>query len=478
MSPFRILTNVNDPQYGIIVDAGSSHSGLILYKWSGEKKHCTGLVEQIHDCTADGGLAKIDPSNISSYFDPCFNDLSRYIDSKKPTPVFMGATAGMRLLNLTSPDVVNQLFESFATYIKNSSYKYDLKQASIISGSDEGLFSWVTANHLSGKLLPTGTVSPETCAMLDMGGASAQIAYEVNASISNTSISNTSVSSSDLTTVRLYGVNHTVKSSSNLCFGVDQARFRLFVMLRLISGPKKAIITNPCAPKGSLVNVSRSELDENKCVETKDGFSFQEDYYSFVGSSNPSECRELVQQILDPVHCEQNFFRCPEREETSAIDSTSIVALSSYFYTSNILNLDRSGSIFKEDFIKQSDEYCSLDLNQALKWKNVTGKYADVYCFQLKYIEATLTQTYKLTTNWSNVVFKKNIGSASLGWSLGLMINATNAIPSEAITETIIGSVSFSFMTISCFGILCLAGYFFYKMRNRSRHEPLQYGTA
>ena len=468
MSMIRILMNVYDSQYGIIVDAGSSHSGLILYKWSGEKKHCTGLVEQIHDCTADGGLAKVDPSNISGYFDPCFNDLSRYIDSKKPTPVFMGATAGMRLLNLTSPDVVTQLFDGFAAYIRNSSYKFDLKQASVISGSDEGLFSWVTANHLSEKLLPSGTVSPETCAMLDMGGASAQIAYEVNASLSG----------SDLTTVRLYGVDHTVKSSSNLCFGVDQARLRLFVMLRLNVGPKVPVMANPCAPKGSLVSVSRSELDENKCVETKSELAFQEDFYSFAGSSNPSECWELVQQLLDPVHCDRNFFRCPEREETSAIDSSSIVALSSYFYTSNILNLDSSGSILKEDFIKQSDEYCSLDLNQALKWKNVKGKYADVYCFQLKYIAATLTQAYKLTTNWSNVVFKERIGSASLGWSLGLMINATNAIPSEAIAETIIGSASFSFMTISCFGILCLAGYFFFKMRNRSRHEPLQDGTA
>lgn len=444
-----------------------------MYKWSGEKKHCTGLVNQIADCEIDGGLAKIDPVNMSTYFDPCISQLTGFIDSVKPTPIFMGATAGMRLLNLTQPDLVDKLFDSFAKYInedlnkrKELNRKFDLKLSSIITGSEEGLFSWVTANHLLDNLLPKGgSETTKTCAMLDMGGASAQIAYE----ISNNSIESTNPVSS----VRLYGIDHKVKSSSNLCFGVDQARLRLYSMLRLTKGPKNVYV-NPCAPTGSSVNVSRSELDGNKCIETISPSEFSEDFYTFEGGSNPSECNELVEKLVNPDLCKRTYFWCPTIESSNAIDNVSIVALSSYFYSSNILKLDDSGSIIKDRFINESNHYCSLTLNEAVKFNDrVQAKYADKYCFQLKYIQNTLLNVYKLGSDWTNVVFKEKIGSASLGWSLGLMINATNAIPSESIREPIIGNVSFSLVTINCIGILCLAGFFFYRMRKRSRHEPL-----
>jgi len=46
------LTNIF--QYGIVMDAGSSHTKLFVYKWNGEKEENTAVAEQIHTCSVLG----------------------------------------------------------------------------------------------------------------------------------------------------------------------------------------------------------------------------------------------------------------------------------------------------------------------------------------------------------------------------------------------------------------------------------------
>ena len=41
-------------QYGIVLDAGSSHTSLFIYKWDGEKQKDTALARQTHTCKVAG----------------------------------------------------------------------------------------------------------------------------------------------------------------------------------------------------------------------------------------------------------------------------------------------------------------------------------------------------------------------------------------------------------------------------------------
>jgi hypothetical protein len=41
-------------QYGVVLDAGSSHTKLFIYKWDGEKLHETAEAKQVHYCTVIG----------------------------------------------------------------------------------------------------------------------------------------------------------------------------------------------------------------------------------------------------------------------------------------------------------------------------------------------------------------------------------------------------------------------------------------
>lgn len=41
-------------QYAMVIDAGSTHTDMILYKWPGSKRNNTGEVTQVHYCSASG----------------------------------------------------------------------------------------------------------------------------------------------------------------------------------------------------------------------------------------------------------------------------------------------------------------------------------------------------------------------------------------------------------------------------------------
>lgn len=42
------------PQYGIVLDAGSSHTALYIYKWPADKQNGTGVVTQHRECHVKG----------------------------------------------------------------------------------------------------------------------------------------------------------------------------------------------------------------------------------------------------------------------------------------------------------------------------------------------------------------------------------------------------------------------------------------
>lgn len=52
ISVFNLLC----PQYGIVLDAGSSHTNLYIYEWPAEKENDTGVVRQLEECRVKGKM--------------------------------------------------------------------------------------------------------------------------------------------------------------------------------------------------------------------------------------------------------------------------------------------------------------------------------------------------------------------------------------------------------------------------------------
>ena len=89
--------------------------------------------------------------------------------------LYVKATAGLRLLPVRQAQL---LLEAINSGLSNSTRcPFSFVNARVISGEEEALFGWLSANALLGRLGRAATVQSDTVAWLDLGGASAQLAH-------------------------------------------------------------------------------------------------------------------------------------------------------------------------------------------------------------------------------------------------------------------------------------------------------------
>ncbi|KAG4103555.1 nucleoside phosphatase GDA1/CD39 [Neocallimastix lanati (nom. inval.)] len=201
-------------KYAIIIDAGSSGTRIQIYSWIDtnflkEKIKNTEKNEYLKYIT-DDGLPVIGQGSssdnfdyqlkieggISSYenkvkdIDEHIKYIMDYAESVIPknkyeeTEVYLFATAGMRLLSLEKQEeILNEIYG----YMKDN-YKFKIRDRKtnirVITGEEEGLFGWISANYLkNGFSVDSSTNEHQTYNFIDMGGASTQIAFELDKKI-------------------------------------------------------------------------------------------------------------------------------------------------------------------------------------------------------------------------------------------------------------------------------------------------------
>jgi apyrase len=71
------------------------------------------------------------------------------VQQQAQTPVYLMATAGLRLLPATAADAI---LEQCRKKLLASQFLFKRDWASIISGTSEGLYAWVAANYAAGNL--------------------------------------------------------------------------------------------------------------------------------------------------------------------------------------------------------------------------------------------------------------------------------------------------------------------------------------
>nr|XP_009666489.1 PREDICTED: ectonucleoside triphosphate diphosphohydrolase 8-like [Struthio camelus australis] len=90
-------------KYGLVFDAGSTHTALYIYQWPADKENGTGIISQVEACTVPGaGISSYadNPALAGASLKPCLDKAMMIVPAKvqRETPTYLGATAGMRLL--------------------------------------------------------------------------------------------------------------------------------------------------------------------------------------------------------------------------------------------------------------------------------------------------------------------------------------------------------------------------------------------
>ncbi|KAI1621753.1 apyrase [Exophiala viscosa] len=258
----------SDKRYGVVLDAGSSGTRVYIYRWldnsisrlDASSLHALPELEtkdkwtkKVHPGVSTFGVTpeSVGPEHLKPLLEHALDHIPK--DAVPDTPIFLLATAGMRLL----PEQQQQtLLRSICSYIRSETH-FSLPDCDahiqVISGETEGLYGWIAANYLLG-----GFNSPtehnhgkghHTYGFLDMGGASAQIAFAPNATEAEKH-------ANDLTLLRLRTIDglpqeYKVFVTTWLGFGANEARRRYVADLEESYDLDNTLeIPDPCIPKG------------------------------------------------------------------------------------------------------------------------------------------------------------------------------------------------------------------------------------
>ncbi|XP_033840881.1 ectonucleoside triphosphate diphosphohydrolase 1 isoform X2 [Periophthalmus magnuspinnatus] len=406
-------------KYGIVLDAGSSHTAMYIYEWPAEKDNNTGRVEQTHSCKVKGpGISSYasDPKKAGQSLQVCMKEAERFVPSERheETPLYLGATAGMRLLNIENSTASDQVFQAVSESLQKSPFSF--QGARILSGQEEGAFGWVTVNYLDDRLKQ----GLETTGALDLGGASTQISF-VSDAFDGSESPNNSVN------FRLYGNDYNLYTHSFLCYGKDQV-LRMALAHQTKSGPGS--ISDPCFHNGYSESKNYMTLYNSPCVSKRKPVSSPADF-THVGKGNFYQCQELVKSVFDFTQCK--YTQCSFNGVYQPTLQGPFGAFSAYYFVMNFLNLTDT-SVPLQSVKEALARYCSTPWETIKKQHpGIKLKYLAEYCFSGTYILTLLTEGYNFTSEtFSKIRFIKQIKGSDAGWTLGYMLNLTNMIPAEA----------------------------------------------
>lgn len=314
-------------------------------------------------------------------------------EAHRDTPLFLLATAGMRLLDDGPRD---RLLEQICSYIQSKT-NFQLPDCDahikVIPGDVEGLYGWVAANYLLGgfdqPLQHVNGNEHPTFGFLDMGGASAQIAFAPNTTESERH-------ANDLRLMRLRTVDGTsteyrVFTTTWLGFGVNEARKHYVQKLQSESGSTTSkILQDPCLPHRLLIS-SQGDilLPGSKEVNGK--------VPTLNGTGQFDKCLSRTLPLLEKDHICEDEPCLIGGTHVPAIDFdvNHFVGVSEYWHTTHeIFQYDQKDKAYDFNTYQQRvSDFCSQDWKEiqdgvdAQSWgKKVDERTAIEVCFKASWL--------------------------------------------------------------------------------------------
>ncbi|KAI0093758.1 nucleoside phosphatase family-domain-containing protein [Irpex rosettiformis] len=380
-------------RFGVVIDAGSSGSRLQIYSWKDarmvrdqEGQAVYNSLPTVEKGTREGdswiikaepGLSSFagNPEGVVSYLAPLLEHARTQIPpSLQPeTPLFLLATAGMRLLAPTQQADVLQATCNFLKF--HSHFRIDEPSEAgpcgssvrIITGEEEGLFGWIAINYLMDGF--NGAEHERTTyGFLDMGGASTQIAFEPSEEERQ--------KTKDLIDVRLrllggQEIHHQVFVTTWLGYGTNQARERYvgktineFEANRAMSHPSPVsdddTVPDPCLPK----DLHLTELP----VQPASSSTHSKQAHELVGTGSFEQCLQQTAPLLNKdapcpdAPCLFNGIHVPPID----FSVSHFIGVSEYWYSSeHVFGL--GGPYDVVQYERAASEFCSRDWSHIMQ---------------------------------------------------------------------------------------------------------------
>lgn len=321
------------------------------------------------------------------------------------TEIRLMATAGLRLLDSRVQD---RILESCRNGLRRSGFQFRDEWATVISGSDEGVYAWVVANYALGTL---GRDPIDTTGIIELGGASAQVTF----------VSREPVPAEFLRTIEFGNVTYRIYSHSFLHFGQNAAYEGL--KESLASGDlrldtetvEKGLIVDPCTPMGYSHAMESSQLLAGSLTEKSRLLS------GVHSRGNFSECRSAALMLLQKGKEKCSYQHCTIGSAFVPKLQGKFLATENFFYTSKFFGLGQKR--FLSDLMIAGQNFCGED------WSRLKSKHHSLddevlmnYCFSSAYIVALLHDSLGIAVDDERITFANHVGNIPLDWALGAFI--------------------------------------------------------
>lgn len=307
--------------YGCMIDAGSTGSRIFIYRW--ESRSFPQLPPPLSTPIEVFGfnLAPVETrvdTPLGRAALPKLMDMARLKLEQfglspseiKAIPLFLQATAGMRIL---SEDSRASAMAAVRTILSQGPFMHKPQWARTISGEVEGVAGWIAVNYNAGTLPGQKPDSiSSTIGALDLGGASTQITFVPPPGVD--------ILSSQFDVRLTSAAQVSVYTHSFLYYGINEAVRRINELVVMSSGlAAGATIPHPCYLIGTPGGVNFTSLVAGGQV-------------NLTGSSNWTACKEFItplmlrgaQCLTDPKP--SSWPRAMARSDITAADWTALQA--------------------------------------------------------------------------------------------------------------------------------------------------------
>ncbi|CAH1775733.1 unnamed protein product [Owenia fusiformis] len=388
-------------EYGIIIDAGSSGSRARIYTWP-ERTELTEVIQlrEVANKKSKPGLsafvgdAQGIRNHLSQLIEACKDNVP---EEKRPnTPIYLMATAGMRLLTGTDAFAIYQTVNDLLSHKSFSPFDFTKGNARTLSGEEEGAFTWISANQLNG-LFGNDRTTNRTVGIMEMGGASTQMAFVPRGSLL-----------ADKFPVYVAGKYYPLYVHSYLYYGQDFASKKIKdYIYRMRTDRDATNFSNPCM----LVGDQKTEMIEGTNVQ-------------FQGTGQADDCLELIQaELVFKVPDYRCYPKpCSIGQVYQPVIPADMIfhAVSAFAFTVKDMNAYSSGeSTTAKVILATSREFCKMDLETAL---NKTGnRFVDTLCFSGLFISTLLTDGWGFGED-RKIDAAGEIADQELTWTPGAMV--------------------------------------------------------
>ncbi|KAL9421236.1 hypothetical protein AB3S75_038741 [Citrus x aurantiifolia] len=398
-------------KYGVLLDGGSTGTRIHVFSYDTETNH---FDFDLGSMRLNPGLSSyaVNPTNAGD----SLKDLLDFAKRKVPpafwadTEIRLMATAGLRLVDVVVQD---KILDSCRRVLRVSGFRFADDWATVITGSDEGVYAWIVANYALGTL---GGDPSETTGIIELGGASVQVTF----------VSDEPLPREFSRTLKFGNVTYNLYSHSFLHFGQNVA----FETLRelLSSGDfntaaeslQKGTYIDPCSPKGYLHRVESSP----------GSLAAKIDLSTLQAGGNFSECRSAALTLLQNGKEKCSYKSCYLGSTFMPKLRGKFLATENFFHTSKFFGLRQRA--FLSHLLMAGEQFCGEDWSK-LKKKHRSLDDEDLlrYCFSSAYIVALLHDSLGISLDDERIGFANQVENIPLDWALGAFILQSTAVLDE-----------------------------------------------